>query len=293
MKSRPFDYLRADSVEEAIDFLSRHGSDAKLMAGGQSLLPLMRLRLASPRTIIDISRLSELRYTREEGEGLYIGGLTRHFDLERSRLVNPFDVIAKLAGHIGHLPIRTAGSFGGSIAHADPAAELALLCVGLDADIEIRSGAGSRLVAAEDFFISMFGTVLEPEDLVIGAVFPRPAVPSFASFEEVSIRPGDFALVSVLAAGHPDESGIFRWIRLAVGAVESRPRRFLEAEDLLIGTSLTADVIEEAARTVAAAIVPLAADEADLRVRRHLVSSLVRQTLGDIRTQAAPAAEVA
>jgi CO/xanthine dehydrogenase FAD-binding subunit len=148
-------------------------------------------------------------------------------------------------------------------------------------------------MAAESFFIGMFETVLEPEDLVIGATFSPPPDPSFAAFEEVSIRPGDFALVSVLAAGHPDESGIFRWIRLAVGAVESRPRRFLEAEDLLIGTSLTADVIEEAARTVAAAVVPLAEDEADLRVRRHLVSSLVRQTLGDIRTQAAAAADTA
>jgi CO/xanthine dehydrogenase FAD-binding subunit len=195
-----------------------------------------------------------------------------------------------LAGQIGHLPIRTVGSFGGSIAHADPAAELALLCVGLDANIEIRSRARSRLVPAESFFISMFETALEPEDVVIAAIFPSPPGPSFAAFEEVSIRSGDFALVSVLAAGHPDETGIFTWVRLAVGAVESRPRRFFEVEQLLAGTSLTAAVMKQAASMVAAAVVPLADDEADLRVRRHLVSSLVKEALGEVRSQADRAA---
>lgn len=286
MKLPAFRYLRADTAEEAAGFLEEYGPDAKLIAGGQSLLPLMRLRLLAPQVIIDISRLSELRYLRKEEDGLRIGSLTRHIDLERSRLDHPFDVVSKLAHNIGHLPIRTSGSFGGSIAHADPAAELALLCIGLDATIELRSTAGSRIVSAGDFFVSMFETVLKPGEVVVDALLPRPPDPSFGAFDEVSIRPGDFALASVLATGHLDEDGVVDWMRLAVGAVEGRPRRLSEVEGLLVGTSLAGEDIDDASRMAAQSVAPLADDEADLRVRKHLVHSLVKRTLGDVRSQA-------
>jgi carbon-monoxide dehydrogenase medium subunit len=282
MKPAPFEYQAPASLEAALDALARHGGDAKLLAGGQSLIPVMNFRLAEPALLIDINKLAELDFIRRDEEGhLRIGAMVRQRRLERDPLVAGMaPLLHEAMPFIAHPQIRNRGTFGGSLAHADPAAELPALAVALGARFRLRRAGGDRWVAAEDFFAGLFATALEPDEMLVeAAVPPSPARTGWA-FLEVARRHGDYAQVGVAARVTLDESGRCREARLVYLSVGDAPVVAREAARLLTGQELSP-------RTIAAAAEKAAGDEMDPlgdihatpEFKRHLARVLTRRVL--------------
>lgn len=281
MKPPPFAYARAGSPEEAVALLSDAGEDAKLLAGGQSLVPLLNFRLARPSVLIDVNPLVELDFLRlgQNGAGLALGALCRHSALERStELVGPWQAVAEAVPMIGHYPIRARGTVGGSIAHADPSAELPLLCLAFDAEIDALGPQGRRTIASSDFFRGPFSTVLAPDELLVEARFPTPPVGARTVFEEFSERAGDFALASV-CVGVVVEDGRCTWARIALGGVGATPLRATPAEEALVGAELGEDTVAEAAALAAGACDPRSDFHGSSEFRKELVQELTLRAL--------------
>lgn len=284
MKPPPFAYARAESLDHALTLLDEAGEDAKVLAGGQSLVPLLAYRLARPTHLIDIGRLPGLDTMRSDDTGLVVGGLVRHHELERSAgLSGPWRVLREAAGLIGHHPIRIRGTFAGSVAHADPAAELPVAATALDASFTVRSTGGDRVIPAAEFFVGPFMTVLEPAEIVVDGRFPAPPAGMRSAFAEFSPRAGDFAFVSVAVAVALDDGDRVRHARIVLGCVGALPLRASEAEDELMGSALTEQVIDDAARAAAAGCDPVDGPHASATFRRELVAVLVGRTLRRLR----------
>lgn len=279
MKAAAFVYRRAETLDHALDLLAEHGDEAKVVAGGQSLIAVMNLRLSRPEMLIDIDRLPGLGHVLPGPGGLRIGALTRHRQVERyPGLLDGYEVLPQAARHIGHLPIRTRGTFGGSIAHADPAAEWVLLARMLDAKMVVRSRRGERVVDAGDFFLGFFTTAIEPDELVTEVRFPRPIERS--AIREFARRHGDFAIVSAAVGFDLDGSGRAQAPALALGGVASTPVRLPEAEAALAGAALTPDLLDEVAAIAAAEFDDPPTDaHGDASYRRHLARTLIRRAL--------------
>ncbi len=211
MKPAPFDYHRPASLREAFDLLDRYGDDGRILAGGQSLVPALNMRLATPRAVIDINRLPGLDAIRVAPEGLVLGALARHETVERSPLVREHAPLLALAmPHVGHEAIRTRGTVGGSLALADPAAELPACVVALDAIVRVEGRRGRREIAAGDFFRGVYTTALEPGELVTEVVIPRAPGAWRCGFQELARRHGDFALAGLAARVRVDGDTIAR-----------------------------------------------------------------------------------
>src|SRR5438067_10365442 len=215
MKPPAFRYVRPSTLEEAICFLGQHGGEAKILAGGQSLMPLLNFRMLKPAVLVDINRIPGLGYIEEKDAGtVRIGCLTRHYALETSSVIKArFPVIAAAMMHVAHLAIRNRGTIGGSLSHADPAAELPMIAVLLDARIVIRASDRSRTLAAEDFLLGPLTTALEADEIVTEVVLPGIGPAIGWGFEEFALRPGDFAFAAVgalirLRDGKPLEARI-------------------------------------------------------------------------------------
>jgi CO/xanthine dehydrogenase FAD-binding subunit len=291
MKAPPFAYARAESAEEAVALLAEAGDEAKILAGGQSLVPLLNFRLARPSVLVDVNPLAELDYLRigANGDGIAVGALCRQAALERSaRLGRPWQAVAEAAPLIGHYPIRARGTVGGSIAHGDPAAEIPLLCVAFDAEVDAVGPRGTRTVAAADFFRGPFSTSLAPDELLVGVRIPAPPDGAQTAFEEFSERAGDFALASV-CAGVVLEDGRCTWACLALGAVGPAPLRASDAERALVGSSLDDAAIAETASLAAGACDPPSTFHASSEFRRELVADLTRRALERLRARAGSA----
>src|SRR5215469_11567787 len=216
MKPPAFEYARPETLDEAIALIAEHGDAAKLLAGGQSLMPMLNLRLAEPRLLIDVNRIPELAGVGRDNGSIRIGAMTRHRELEAScEAADAEPLIARAAREIGHLAIRSRGTIGGSIAHADPAAEWPLLAVALNAQIELRSSSGPRTVAARDFFVGPFTTSARPDEILTAVIFPAAPAGSGFGFQELCRRPGDFAIVAAACGSMPADVSALRW-RLAV-----------------------------------------------------------------------------
>ena len=217
MKAAAFDYHLPASVEAAVEMLAKLGDEAKVLAGGQSLVPVMAMRLGRPEHIIDVNRIEELAgVTRSDGM-MRVGALTRHRVLERDEVIGAAaPLLARAAPYIGHFQIRNRGALGGSLAHADPAAELPAVAVALDADIEVRSVRGSRRIPAADFFMSAFTTTLEPDELVTAVHLPAWGRGSGFAVAELARRHGDFALAGAACGMQVDGDRI---TRAAVGLI--------------------------------------------------------------------------
>lgn len=284
MKPPPFAYASAGSVEEAVSLLAGAGADAKILAGGQSLVPLLAFRLARPSVLVDVNPLAELAYLRVgNGDGLAIGALCRHVALERSpELTGPWQAVAEAAPLIGHYPIRVRGTAGGSIAHADPSAELPVLCAAYEAELEVLGPAGRRAIAAADFFRGPFTTSLAPDEVLLEARLPAPPDGARTAFEEFSERAGDFALASV-CAGVAFEGRRCTWSRLALGGVGPTPLRATAAEQALAGSDLGEEAVAEAAQLAADACDPRSDFHASGEFRKELVAELTRRALGRLR----------
>jgi carbon-monoxide dehydrogenase medium subunit len=251
MKPPPFHYARCASAAEAVALLSEAGDDAKLLAGGQSLVPLLNFRLARPTLLVDISRVRELAYIRHSVEGnLCIGALSRQATLETTELGSRWGAIAQALPLIGHYPTRIRGTVGGSVAHADPAAEIPLLCVGFGALLTIVGPRDQRSVEADGFFLGPFTTLIAPGEMLTEIRLMPPPIGASTVFEEFSERHGDFSLASVFA-GLQLTNGICSWVRVAVGGVGPMPIRASAAEATLAGSRVADSDLLRAADAVA------------------------------------------
>jgi CO/xanthine dehydrogenase FAD-binding subunit len=280
MKPAPFDYFAPDSVAEVLALLDQHGEDAKILAGGQSLVPMMNLRLVRPKVLIDINHVSGLSYIRQTNGELRIGAMTRHRDVERSPLVERLNgLLFEGIRYIGHSAIRSRGTVGGSIVHADPTAELPLLLAALDGAVRIAGPAGSRTVKWHELFMSYFTTSIAPGEIceeIVMPVLPRRAG---WGFEEFTQRAGDFAIVAVASIVQVDAAGRCTAATLAVGGVGATPVRARAAEQFLTGQLLSDEILSEAARIVSRDVEPESDLHASDEFRRHLAGTLTMRAL--------------
>jgi carbon-monoxide dehydrogenase medium subunit len=280
MKPPPFDYLRAASADEAIEALKQAGGDGKVLAGGQSLVPMLNFRLLRPGVLIDINRIPGLDHIEAGADGLRIGALARHHKLETSAVVKAhFPIVSAAMAHIAHLAIRNRATIGGSLAHSDPAAELPMLCVLLSARLKVRKAGGVRTIDAADFHVGPLTSALEDTELLQEIALPYLPSGTGWGFEEVARRLGDFAIVA-LGATVTLDAGRVSQARIAVTGVGEAPRRITGAEDLLAGArDLDQQLLDAARQTVMGAIDPGSDLHASADYRRHLAGALTRRVV--------------
>ena len=282
MKPAQFEYFAPQSLQDALNLMAQHGYDAKPLAGGQSLVPAMNFRLANPGILVDLNGLAELAYIRRGGDGtLYIGAMTRHSTVERDPLVAQHaPLLHETMPHIAHRQIRNRGTIGGSLAHADPAAELPSVVVALDARLRLLSAAGERWVDAADFYQGLFTTDLAPEELLAEIAIPSMPARSGWAFDEVARRPGDYALVGAAAVVMLDAAGRCADARLVYLSVGEGPEQATTAAAALLGQPPSPDLIARAAEIAAADdIDPVADIHASAAYRRQLARVLAQRTL--------------
>jgi len=279
MKPAPFLYAAPGTLEEALTVLAQHGADAKVLAGGQSLVPMMNLRLARPAVLVDLNRISGQDGVRDGTRAVAIGFLTRQRAFETSPdLARRLPLLAEAISFIGHPAIRSRGTIAGSIAHADPAAEIPAVMTALDAEIVVRSKGKKRVIAARDFFVDLFTTVLEPTEIVVEIRIPRRA-PQGTAFLEVARRHGDFALVGVATTLGASPDGTIERATIALAGVAGKPVRAREAEQMLIGSKAASAVFSEAGRAAAAPLAPMSDIHATAAYRKRLAAVLTERAL--------------
>jgi aerobic carbon-monoxide dehydrogenase medium subunit len=268
-----FTYVRATSVDEAVALAAEHGEDAKYLAGGQSLLPLMKLRFAAPTVLIDLGRVTELSYIRDEGSYVVIGALTRHHDVAGSELLRSvIPLLAHSAEAVGDPQIRHRGTIGGSVAHADAAADLPATLLALDATFVVRGESGAREVPAAEFFQGIFETALAPGELLTEIRVPKPAAPAAWSYQKFNKRAIDYAIVGVAAQS----------TSVALFSMGSTPLRATAVESALAGGASIADAAQLAAEGTNAG----SDIHASKAYREHLARVLVRRALEEASSRA-------
>jgi len=278
MKAAAFAYARARSVDDALELLAAHGDGAKVLSGGQSLMPAMNLRLISPELIVDIGGIAELRGVSVQGNTLRIGALTRHADLLRaSEIADHAPLLAEAVLHVAHPAIRNRGTLGGSLAHADPASELPACMLVLDAVIVIRSRTGERRMAAADFFRGIFQTALSADELLVAIEIPIGRTNATHFFHEFARRHGDYAIAG-LAAQAVIKSGAFTDLRLAFFAVGDRPV-LAGAARRLINTVVTPALVLNACAALGEELDPQDDQQASSGMRRHLAKVLMARSI--------------
>ena len=284
MKPAKFDYYAPTTRDEVLELLGQHGYDAKVLAGGQSLMPMMNLRLARPAVVVDINRVEGLAGISSDGGGMTIGAMTRQRQIERSaEVADGFPVISAAIPHIAHFQIRNRGTIGGSLAHSDPAAEIPALCVALDAEITASSSSGERTIAASDLAIGPLTTSLEPEELLTQVRLPALGGDGEWrwGFREVCRRDGDFALVGAIALLRLDGGNVCREARVAMFGVGDGPIRASEAEASLAGRAVDDAARREAAVLVSAAVDPGSDIHASAEYRKEVSAVMARRALED------------
>ncbi len=280
MKPAPFEYERAESVDHVLALLAEYGEEAKVLAGGQSLVPMLNFRLARPGRLIDINGLGELSYVRRREGMLYTGAMTRQALLERSATVrHHWPLMAEALSLVAHAQIRNRGTIGGSLAHADPAAELPVVLTALDGEVTASSIRGERTIPARDLFITHLTTSLEPDELLTEVRLPAPPARSGFAFCEYSRRHGDFGLggAAVLLALDPD--GRCERAAIALLAAAPTPVRAPAAEARLTGAEVDEALAREAASSAVHDVSPTGDIHGDARYRRRLIEALVRRAI--------------
>lgn len=277
MKPAPFKYVAPESLDDAFTLLRRHGQEGKILAGGQSLVPLLNMRLARPAVLIDLNRVRSLDYIRN-GKEVRIGAMTRQRAAELSPLVRQkLPLLAEAIQYVGHPQIRNRGTVGGSIAHADPSAELPAVLVALDGKVVLQNGRGTRTLGADAFFLTYLTTALQPDELLVEVRIPAHDHLGTA-FLEVARRHGDYALVGVAAVvDWKDERA--RDVRLTFTGVGGVPVRIAEAEAAATGGPLTDTVLDEVSRIVSERLDPEADIHATVEYRKHVAGVLAERAL--------------
>jgi len=281
MKPAPFEYYVPDSIEQTVELLHQHGDNAKLLAGGQSLVPAMNFRVVQPAILIDLNRVGELSYIREGDSLLRVGAMTRERQLEfDSAVAKRTPLLTEAAPFIAHPQIRNRGTIGGSIVNADPAAELPVLMLALNARLNARNASGERWVDAQDFFVGMFSTALDPDEILVEIELPFASPRTGWSFMEVAPRAGDYALMGVAALVTLDETGRCTEARLVYLNAGDGPVNAKGAARMLEGEIPDEPVIQAAADSASQnEINPFGNIHASSDFQRHLARVLTRKTL--------------
>ena len=281
MKPGPFEFIAPDTMEGALSALNQHGHDAKLLAGGQSLIPAMNFRMMSPAVLIDLNRIEELDYIEEtDSGGLKIGAMTRQRTVERSDLVSArAPLLFETMPHIAHLQIRSRGTIGGSLAHADPAAELPVVALALDAQLHIQGPEGKRTIAADDFFQFLFTTDLAHNEILTGIELPPLPERTGWAFEEFARRKGDYAIAGVAAWITVNEAGTCTDARLVYLNLADVPLSGEKARDALIGRAPDEAAFKDAAGEAAGEVRPEGNVHASPEYQRHLAGVLTQRAL--------------
>jgi carbon-monoxide dehydrogenase medium subunit/2-furoyl-CoA dehydrogenase FAD binding subunit len=282
VKAAPFDYVRAEHLEQALELLDRHGGDAKLLAGGQSLVPMMAMRLARPALLVDIHRLRELQTIIRRDDAVITGAAVRQRTLEDdAALHGQLPLVGQAIRWVGHDQTRNRGTIGGSLAHADPSAELPLAALVLGATMHLSSMArGRRSVAAADFFLGPMFTAAHETECITAIEWPVWQGRGIGSaFDEVAIRHGDFAMASAAAQVQLDAGGVCLRASIGAGGVDGVPLAFPQLAQRLVGSRLDNDLVRSVAVDAAAACEPGGDVHADASYRRHLVGVLLARVL--------------
>ena len=288
MKPSQFEYFAPETVEEVISLLEQYGDESKILAGGQSLVPLLALRLAIPDVIIDINRVSSLDYLHDDEDVVRIGALTRHRAIENHEdLVGRCPILGDAVGLIGHVAIRNRGTVVGSMAHADPASEWPALALALDAEFDVIASNGTRTIPADSFFLSYLTTSIEPNELASEVRFKIPSGRVGSSFFELARRHGDFAVAGAGAVISLSSAGTIEEARVVLIGVGATALRISETEQMLVGQRPGADLFEEAAETVRHTIDPSGDIHGSADYRRAIAGVLTQRSL----TSAAERAE--
>jgi CO/xanthine dehydrogenase FAD-binding subunit len=291
MKPAPFEYYAPTTVEETLNYLAEYGYEAKLLAGGQSLIPTMNFRLAQPAVLIDLNAIPSLSHIQlDEAGHLCIGAMTRQRQVERSPLVAAqAPLIFETMPYIAHVQIRNRGTFGGSLAHADPAAELPAVTTALEARFRLQSRQRTRWLSANDFFVDLFTTALEPDEMLVEVTIPTLPPRSGCAFAEMARRHGDYALVGVAAVVTLDNQGLCQKVHLVYLSVGDGPVEAWQAANLLQGQRPTAEAILAASETAAQADIDPNGDiHATPAYRRHLARILAQRALTQAVERAMP-----
>lgn len=279
MKPAPFKYSSPTTIDEALALLSEH-DDAKILAGGQSLVPVMNFRLARPSVLIDLNRIKELFYIQERDKSVAIGAMTRQRTVERDPIIARLaPLVSETMPFIAHPQIRNRGTFGGSLAHADPAAELPAVAIATSAKLKAKSQKQERWIEAKDFFTGLFSTTLEPDEILTEIVIPPMPARTGWAFQETARRHGDFALAGVAAMVSLDEKNKCIGARVVLMSLGDKPIDAQGATKVLVGESPDAKVIGAAAEAIDAEIDPQSDVHASADFRRHLAKVLTRRAL--------------
>jgi aerobic carbon-monoxide dehydrogenase medium subunit len=280
LKPARFVYHAPESVEEAIKILSRYDGNARILAGGQSLIPVMNFRLAAPSAVVDLGRISNLADIREESGMIHIGAMTRQRSIEFSPLIREkLPLLYEAIGWIGHLPTRSRGTIGGSLAYADPSAEIPMVLQALEGEVTAQDATGKRTIKAADLFLAPLTTSLQPYEILLEIRFPvMPADVGYA-VEEFARRRGDFAIVAIAAAVRVDGEAC-RSAQLAAAGIGPTPLRLHAAERILMHNGLGDDAVEEASKVAATELAePPSDSNASADFRRHLTGELTRRAV--------------
>lgn len=287
MKPPPFDYLAPSSLEEAVEAMARYGDEAKLLAGGQSLVPLLAFRLAGPGVLVDLNRVEALDYLHAEDGRLVIGAMTRHRTVQDlPGLRRRCAMLAEGVELIGHVAIRNRGTVGGSLAHADPAAEWPALALALDGECEVVGPRGTRTLAIDELFVTYFTTTLQPDEILKEVRLRLPAGRVGSTFVELTRRHGDFAIAGVGALLALDGEGSVSDARLTLIGVKDQAVRARAAEEVLVGSKPDDALLDEAVALVDGAIEPSDDLHGSASYRRHVARVLARRALVEARARA-------
>jgi aerobic carbon-monoxide dehydrogenase medium subunit len=282
MKSAPFSYVRPDSIQEALSVLDQHAGGARVLAGGQSLVPMLQMRLMQPDALVDINRLDGLDEVRALGAETVFGPLVRYAKIERLPLVSERLPLLQCVTHfVGDPQVRNRGTIGGSLAQADPTGEIPLACLALEATVEASSVSGKRDIAVDDFLVSSYATALEPEEMITAIRFPL-ARHHFA-FLERNRKHNDFAVINIAVVGRRNAGGAWSDLRIALGGVSDRAVLARDAAAVLEGTMLEEDAIAQAAQLALERVDPPTDIRGTAEYRRHLVPIYVRRALSKLR----------
>jgi len=287
----PFEYHAPGTVPEALRLLAEHGSDAKLLAGGHSLLPLMKLRLATPAHLIDLGRIPDLRQIRPEGDGVRIGAMATHWMIESSDLVRDrVHLLLETAAQIGDLQVRNVGTIGGSLAHADPAADYPAAVLALEATLTAEGTGGRRSIPASEFFTGLYATALRADEILLGMHAGGAARGSGAAYLKFPHPASGFAVVGVAAVIQLDGRGRCERVRVGINGVAPVPYRARAVEERLTGRGPDAGALADAAAVAADGVEVNADLFASADYRAHLARIFVRRALGAAAERAAPGA---
>lgn len=280
MKPAAFDYQCPDTLEEALSLLDQFGYDAKILSGGQSLIPMMNMRLVRPEVLIDINQLDELNYIRLTEFGIKIGGLTRHYELEHSEIMEQFcPLVTEGMKLIGHSQIRSRGTIGGSVVHADPTAELPVILSTIGATITLACHEGERTIPMDEFFLTYLTTTIEPNEILVSIQIPHLPARTGYAIDEFTLRKGDFAIILATAMVTLNEQGKVESAVLGLGGVDGVPVLLAEITDELIGKIPDSQLIEQICKRIEQLVQPEPDIHASSEYRRDLCVTYARRVL--------------